>query len=534
MNTDPRRFAPLGLILAIIAVISLFILVIIYGFVSGGVVNLTDTSLLVKGIGISAAVIVLGLALTAFLDPERTRRFFTGRQLQYGSNAVIMLIAFIGILFFINMIAFQNPKTWDWTEDQQNTLAPETINILQKLPQPVNIVAYYSTSISKDDVQKLLDNLRRESNGNLTFDFLDPNYYPGNAASDGVTRDGTLVAHMGQSKELVSSPTEKDIDSAIMRLVNPVQKTVYFLTGHGELDMQGGGDPSASMAQVKAALESKNYTVKSLNLNSQGSVPADGKVLVIAGPQKPLGSDDVSAIETYLNNGGAVIIMEEPNQLTKFGNSPDPLADYISAKWGVTLQNDIVLDGHTNNPLVAVADPQKYASHPITDPMRGFNSLFPTTRSISLAAPAPENITLTPLAQTVSDPSYAYGETDYSSIMNSKAANDPASDLQPPLVLAAAGENATTKGRLVVFGDSVIATDPAYQSGYSDILINSVDWGAQQESLINLTPKNSVTRTFKPPETPAFIGTLLLSLCVIPFLVVVGGVAAWFSKRRRG
>ena len=59
--------------------------------------------------------------------PKRTRDFLTGRQVRHGSNALIMLVAFVLILVVVNAIVYQNPIQWDWTEDKQNTLAPETI-----------------------------------------------------------------------------------------------------------------------------------------------------------------------------------------------------------------------------------------------------------------------------------------------------------------------------------------------------------------------------------------------------------------------
>ena len=47
---------------------------------------------------ISAGLIILGLAAYAIMEPDRVRRFFTGRQARYGSNALIMTIAFLGSL----------------------------------------------------------------------------------------------------------------------------------------------------------------------------------------------------------------------------------------------------------------------------------------------------------------------------------------------------------------------------------------------------------------------------------------------------
>jgi ABC-type uncharacterized transport system involved in gliding motility auxiliary subunit len=103
-----------------------------------------------------------------------------------------------------------------------------------------------------------------------------------------------------------------------------------------------------------------------------------------------------------------------------------------------------------------------------------------------------------------------------------------------PLTLAVAAENDTTGARLVVFGDSEFAADVFYSRGLADILVNAIDWAAEQEDLINLTPKETMPRTFSSPGTLGFIGIILTSLCIIPLLVIAGGVFAWYSRRRRG
>ncbi len=86
----------------------------------------------------------------------------------------------------------------------------------------------------------------------------------------------------------------------------------------------------------------------------------------------------------------------------------------------------------------------------------------------------------------------------------------------------------------MVFGDSEFAADALYKRGNGDIFINTVDWATQQENLINLTPKNNPQRSFNPPGTLGLVGSILASICIIPLLVIVGGVSAWVSRRKRG
>ena len=529
MKTDLSRFAPLGLVISLLAFLTFIVALIVKGLSAANLFILPDPKVLDQTLWVCVGVFIFGFALTALLNPDGTRKFFVGRQIKYGSNALLMLAAFCGILIFVNMLVFQYQSTpWDWTEDKQNTLSPETLNILKALPEPVVVRAYYMAP--DETINILLSGFKQNSNGKLTYEVINPQNEPLKAQADGVTRDQTLVVTMGGRKQPVEFASEQELDVAIIKLTNPTQQTVYFLTGHGERDVEGSDDTSLSF--VKSLLTNKNYSVKVFSLAGQKTIPADAKTVVIPAPQKPLSQDEVNIIEAYLNNGGAVIVLEEPRQFTKFGDAADPLADLV-AKWGITLQDDIVIDSNQSNGYLVAADPQNYARHPITEKLMGYTMGYYTARSMSLSATAPEGITLTPLTQSLANG--VWGETDYKSIEDKTPTQD-AGDITAPLTLAAAAENANTRGRLVVFGDVDFASNFFNQQGQTlnDILLNSVDWTTQQENLINLTPRNNVKRVFKPADNLTKIANVLTGICVIPLLIIFAGVWAWYSRRRRG
>jgi len=90
-------------------------------------------------------------------------------------------------------------------------------------------------------------------------------------------------------------------------------------------------------------------------------------------------------------------------------------------------------------------------------------------------------------------------------------------------------------GRIVVFGDSDFASDAFYtQFGNGDIFINSVDWAAEQEELINLTPKDNIQRFLLPPQSVIQNLILLGVVFVLPGVVLLAGAVVWVQKRQRG
>ena len=526
-----RAYTFVALIIAALACIATFFIAIIRGLASMQVFTVASTDNLNRYLLISAGVIILALALYAVLEPDRISRFISGRQARYGSNAFIMSIAFIGILIVGNVLAYKNPVTIaDLTEDKVNTLTPELSAALGSLPEKITATGFFSQNSSTESADQLLSNIKANSKGKFDYQFINPDRDPQAARNAGVTGDGKILLQMGDRKEIAAFASETEILKAMLRLINPDSSAIYFLAGHGERDIEQGGE--ASMTRAKETLESKNYSVKSLNLVVENQIPEDASVIVIAGPLKPVSENEVKLLNVYLANGGSLIVMEDPSVLTEFGDESDPLADMLAKDWGITFNNDIVIDLNSPQPTTAAAAYYD-STHPVTLNTNNLVTYFPFTRSLNMAE-SMEGVTLNPLVQTKEN---SWGETDFQSLTQGGGppSIDESVERWGPLTIVVAGENPTTTGRVVVFGSSNFAIDPNFDAyGNGDMFVNSVDWAAEQEDLTNITPKTPTQRTFIVPSSFQWIMILLGSVFIIPGLVIFGGVATWLKRRRQG
>ena len=247
------QYAVIGIWIAVISVIALVVTVAMKAFEAMGLYTPTDLSLLPRLIWGSAGGIVIGFAIFALLAPKRIRSFLTGRQAKYGSNALVTSIAFIGIIVLGNVLAYQNPVPLDWTENKENTLAPETVDVLHSLPEPVVATAFFSTQISDQEARELLEKIRDNSKGRFKYNFVDPDKNPLEAQDKGITGDGKILLEMGQNREIVATASESEITNGFIRLLNPEKLSVYFLIGEGEHDTEQPGD--ASYTRIRQTLE---------------------------------------------------------------------------------------------------------------------------------------------------------------------------------------------------------------------------------------------------------------------------------------
>jgi ABC-type uncharacterized transport system involved in gliding motility auxiliary subunit len=528
-KNQSEKLAAIGLWIGGIALLVTSILLVIKLLLVAKIFTMTNDKWLNLSLWVFAGLIIIGPAIFALLDPKRARRFIQGRQARYGSNAIILLLAFLGILLVVNILVFTYPgQPLDLTENKTHTLAQETLDTLSALPESVHATAFFTSNYSSDTASQLLQNYRTYSDEKFTYEFVDPDQNPLVAQSAGVSGDGKIFLQMGSRHEIVSYASEEALTSALVRLMNPGERTVYFLTGHGEHDVTASGD--TAYAKVKAALEAKNYAVKTINLLATNKIPSDARAIIIAGALDPLTDGEITLLKDYTTIGGSLIVLAEPVPLTNFGSNPDPMAAYLSTQWGVTLNNDIVIDTNSGTqPLFAVAS--QYGNHAITKSIVGRASFFPAARSLTLST----GVLTTPSA-LITTIEAAWGETDFASMeAGGNVEFNSGVDNPGPITLAAAAEDSKMGSRLVIIGDSDFAAD-AFFSQYAngDVLLNAIDWAAGEDSMISLSSPETTTRTLNPPSSLTRALLALSFLCILPGLVIAGGVASWLIRRSRG
>ena len=471
---------------------------------------------------------ILSIALYALLQPEQVRRFFTGRSARYGSSALVMSIAFLGILGLLNYLSARYHRRFDLTQEKEFSLAPQSVRIIKELDEPVRVTGFFTAGYyAGQEVEDLLTEYSYHTD-RFSFEIIDPELKPGLAREYGIVRDGTLIYQQADRQEVDYGTQEQDITSAILKVTSAEQKGIYFLTGHRE------GDPNGSdrtgYGFIKEALEHDNFVVNTFNLAVTDTIPSDMTVLVIAAPQVEILADEAERLSTYWDGGGSLLVMTEPSL-------PDPLGGLL-AKWGVQFRDDIVIDpmssffGDVASPLVT-----RFGLHQITADLVGLTTFFPSVRSINYAQPEGTDVMITPLVLT-SDASW--GETNLEELrVRLDAGEDNPGPLEIAVVierdLALGGEGAKHKARMVIFGDSDFATDGVLGSvqgsiGNADLFLNAVSWLAEEEELISIRPEPPRERTITVtgPEI-----RLVLYTCAIllPLTVLIVGGVIWWRRR---
>jgi ABC-type uncharacterized transport system involved in gliding motility auxiliary subunit len=491
-----------------------------------------------------------GLALVLLYTLGQWREivaFFRRRNARYGTIAAASVVVVLAILVAINYLSNRRNKRWDLTENQQYSLSEQSNKLLGSLTAPAKFMVF-DQATGLDRFRPRLDAYQYGSR-QVEVEYVNVDKDPVKTKEYKVDAYGTIVIEYMGRTERVTTDSEQDITNALIKVVNPTAKKVYFLSGHGEKD-PGNSDRKIGYNAIADSLKRDNYEFATLALAQTNEIPMDATVLVIAGPRTDLLEQEVPLIDNYLTSrsGKLLVLFDPPDNFKQ--PTPMPRLTGLLNEWGIQATETVVFDvsGFTSQPTAPVAAPP-YPAHAITTNF-GFVTAFPLVRALQPQT-SPQKRSGQTFLQTASR---SWAEKSLASLSDQKSPvqADPAQgDITGPVsigvataVPAATPEPApaanTTKPedepkkpetRVAAIGDSdFIANAYLGIEGNRDLFMNTVNWLAQQENLIAIRPKAPSDRRLTLTENKTMAITLL-SILVIPGVVLGAGVYSWWRRR---
>jgi ABC-type uncharacterized transport system involved in gliding motility auxiliary subunit len=488
------------------------------------------------------------------------------RSTRAGTDAAIATISFIVILGCLNFLAVRYSPSWDLTETQLFTLAPQTQQLVKNLTQPLKVWVFEPAPTPPD--RNLLDRYSKLS-ANFEYEFVDPQVEIGLSRRYGVEQRGEVHLDYGNKTQLVQTLqvgqqrqplSEIQITNGIEKILRDRTPKVYFLQGHGELPLE---PIEGGLSQAVASLQERGYIVEPLDLSRESSIPEDTTVLAIASPERPLFTGEREAVETYLQQGGGLLLLLDPN-------SDAGLNELLEA-WGIELDTRLAIDASGTGSAIGYSPTtplvNRYGTHPITLEFNNRFSVYPLSAPIIIEDK--NDIEAVPIVMTNEE---SWAERDLTS---DTLEFDPEEDLAGPINIGVALEQSlesaaennenseetesreeedteesseegtetnttdsdeeednSPKVRMVVFGNSSFATNGWFEQQFnSDVFLNSVKWLANEdEQLLSIRPKELSNRRINlSPELAALLGWLAIAF--FPLCAFVGAGAIWWVKR---
>lgn len=253
------------------------------------------------------------------------------RKLQLGSYSVLITVAAIVAVILLNLAVSALDSivglSIDLTEEKMYTLSEETKATVAKVETPT-VLYYVDSSVSMS--QSIRNFLKQYSLANplITVDAFDPATRPAfmeqfDTDGTGVQNGSIIVATQDNEKFRILSVNQDLIDpsssgknyfigqsvitSAIMHLTDEATYRAWFVTGHGEADLD-----NVAVFNLAKRLKQENYIVESMDLVKDGNKLQPNDVLIMLGARTDISDPERETLKNFLENEGRLLITARP------------------------------------------------------------------------------------------------------------------------------------------------------------------------------------------------------------------------------
>lgn len=438
-------------------------------------------------------------------------------------QSTLFLALLIALVALLATVSREYRKERDVTRSARNTVSAATVGVLKQLDGPLQVTAYaVAQDASGADLHKWVrDRLRpyQRLKNDIALDIVDPREQPKRAAAAGLRAPNEIILEYHQRTERLPLRdfTEQNFANALMRLMRGANSLVLWVEGHGERRLDGIANHD--LGEFGRQLQTRGLKLNSVNLAVAQEVPANAAMLVLASPQTELQPAEVQKLKRYVDAGGNLLWMIDPEPLRGL----QPVAETL----GLVLTPGIVVDPslkpRTGPPAFAVST--SYAHHPVTS---GFslNTVYPYARQIG--AVDSEEWRVTPLVEAA-----ARGWVEMSRL-DERPAFDKARDFPGPVTVAAAFERSVgdRQQRVVVVGTGqMLANTFLGNGGNLQLGIAMVNWLVGEDSLVAIEPRPAADVRIE--LDPVMLYLIVASfLIVLPLAFAATGTLIWWRRRR--
>lgn len=439
-------------------------------------------------------------------------------------NSLIFLILFFMAIGLLAWLTFHYRYEQDWTYAHQNSLAPETRDLLKSIKAPIHFIAFVNNNAALHERIRRQLAAYRHTGLNVTLSFANPDLEPERARQYGVQHAGQLVIAIGTHKRVVDNLSQQTIANALMQMARSGSRWIVFLNGQKERDPLDSN--SDGMSRLADKFQQTGLRVQPINLLKTPSIPENTAVLVIAGPKENFTPAESGVIMNYLQHGGSLLWLHDPGTLHGLGS----IADALDLRFlpGIVIDANSELRamiGIQNPAVVPILD---YGQSPITDHLQ-IQTLMPFSSAISQPAGGKAwhaEPLLRSLPKSWSETGPLKGHVQYDAARG---------DILGPLVLGEAFSRNLANGktqRVVVFGTSAFASNAFIGLGANlNLALATVNWLSHADKLISIHLPSAPDARLLLSRNEGY-AIAIIFLILIPMGLLFSGTLIRVRRRR--
>jgi gliding motility-associatede transport system auxiliary component len=451
------------------------------------------------------------------MEINRKRRW---QLAAHHSLTVVLLLALAALAAYL---AREYRVEYDLTRTHRNTVSAATLEVLKQFEGPIVVTAYATASDARGDnihrqIQQFLRPYQR-AKPDIALTLIDPREQPKAASAAGVRAPVELVIEYKRRTEHLTEFNEQAFANALMRLARGAERLVLWLEGHGERRLNGAANHD--LGEFGRQLLQKGFRVGSVNLGLAQEMPVNAALLLIAAPQADLLPEEAQKIRRYLESGGNLLWLIDPEPLRGL----QPVAELLGLVLTPGVVVDLTLKPRSGPPVYALGVTPGYSRHPVTAALN-LNTLFPLARQIGTTES--DTWRVTPLIEVAQRGWVETGK------LEGTVSFDKNRDFPGPVNVATAFERMVgdRQQRIVVVGNGAFLSNTFVGNGGNlDLGMNMVNWLAGDDRLIAIQPRPAPDSRLdiQPAALYLIAFTFLLAL---PLAFTITGAVIWWRRRK--
>lgn len=437
-----------------------------------------------------------------------------------------VFILIVGLLV-ANFFASNVMARIDMTADKTYSISAKSTEVARGLKKNVNVNVYASDQlppeahITFEDIKYTLKSIARQSNGKIAVavknvDKDDKSRFEANLAGIQPVNFNTirkdefqikqgflgLVVELGEKKEVIPFiESTTNFEYQLLSLINKVAQEnkpkVGYLTGHQEKGLSAEYGLFSSEA-------SRHYDIEEFSVKRDSpEIPEKYRTIIIAGPQKWIGSSTQKVIAEFIKKGNSAFILMEGLEMDQsqysIKRNMNAVMNTFYKDLGVTADEDLLHDLRSNE-NVSVGQGQEGLSTPYPVWLR---TLVPENNQItqdvgSILLPWASSIKLDKEKTRDSKVSLLYSTSPYTksekgtytlSVNNDMAENTKNLKRYDTAI----GISYPSGGRLIFVSDSDLLVDSFAGSNPENLVfgLNALDWLTQEKGFSAIRSKKA-------------------------------------------
>ena len=455
---------------------------------------------------------------------------------------IAMAVAAALILNYGVALLPANITSYDVTSNDVFSISDETKDIIGKVDKKVTIY-YLAQKGTEDDAIVRLIREYKEMSDFIYSKQVDPVENPNfsKAYTADSINNNSLIITIGDDEasryidyyDIYDSSFDANYDtvlsfngeSAITTAINAMymgdSKPVYYLTGHGELNLP---------AALKREIKKQNMKLEELSLVKQGHVPEDAEAIIIYSPQSDLSSKEADELLDYAKDDGSILLLSDVN------DQEYPNLYKVTKHFGLSKLDGIIFEGDANYCMSNYANYliPEFTSHTITDKMLhgNYQVVLPFAHGITIDKDT--DALMTPILHTSK---YAYNKIEgiHSTTGKFEKGDMKAGDEGFTVAAASLIQNGNDRYSYMVWIGTTYLTNSEIDSmvagSNTKFVCDSLSWMCDLEDNVTIGGKEVTQHYLSLNKAKSRTMTIIL-VFVLPAFFILSGLYTALKRRK--